>query len=163
MSAPAFQIETVTDDAGTRLAVDLSGEWLFDNASDVETTLESLNVADAGRVEFRCAGLEQIDLTGAWLLYSKSLELEEQGRTTEFTGFKDVHMKFLSHVIERPVSDDEPPPAKRGVFLSLMAFTGKGAYDFVHQLGEMTMMMLRMTKPPTCQQKIDRYRDIKAL
>ena len=91
-------------------------------------------------------GLDQIDLTGAWLLYSKSLEFEEAGCSTAFSGFKDVHMKFLDHVIERPVSDHEPAPEKPGAFMSVMAFTGRGAYEFVHELGEMTMMTTTMIK-----------------
>ena len=129
--------------------VNLEGDWLFDNASEVEVSLQALEPAEAGRVEFRCAGLEQIDLTGAWLLYSKSLELEETGCATEFTGFKDVHMKFLSHVIERPVIDDGTEADTPGAFTSVMAFTGRGAYEFVHELGEMTMMAIDGFRRPS--------------
>ena len=129
--------------------VDLEGDWLFDNASAVESALRSLQRSDAPHVEFRCAGLEQIDLTGAWLLYSKSLELEEEGLSTEFSGFRDVHMKFLSHVIERPVDDGEPEPEEPGAFESVLAFIGRGAYEFVHELGEMTMMTLDGFRRPS--------------
>ncbi len=149
MTAPAYQLETVSDESGRRLLVNLEGDWLFDNATEVESSLQALEPAGVAQVEFRCAGLEQIDLTGAWLLYGKSLELEETGCQTEFSGFKDVHMKFLSHVIERPVSDDEPEPEKPGAFMSVMAFTGRGAYEFVHELGEMTMMTIDGFRRPS--------------
>jgi phospholipid/cholesterol/gamma-HCH transport system permease protein len=149
LTAPTFKLQTITDDAGSCLVVDLEGQWLFDNASAVEASLQALEPAGVARIEFRCAGLEQIDLTGAWLLYSKSLELEEIGCKTEFTGFKDVHMKFLSHVIERPVSDAEPAPEKPGAFTSVLAFTGRGAYEFVHELGEMTMMAIDGFRRPS--------------
>lgn len=149
MTAPAFNLETISDDAGRRLVVNLEGGWLFDNAAAVESSLQSLESSDAFHVEFRCAGLDEIDLTGAWLLYSKSLELEEEGCRTEFTGFKDVHMKFLRHVIERPVTDAEPEPEQPGAFMSVMAFTGRGAYEFVHELGEMTMMTVDGFRRPS--------------
>lgn len=149
MAAPTYQLETLADDSGRRLIVSLEGDWLFDNATAVESVLQSLECSDADHVEFRSAGLNQIDLTGAWLLYSRSLELEEAGCSTEFSGFKDVHMKFLRHVIERPVTEHEPEPEKPGAFVSVMAFTGRGAYEFIYELGEMTMMAIDGLRRPT--------------
>ncbi len=163
MTAPSFHLETISDAAGSRLVVNLEGDWLFDNATEVEASLQSLDVADAEQIEFRSAGLELIDLTGAWLLYSKSLELQDAGCRTEFTGFKDVHMKFLSHVIERPVSDAEPEPEKPGAFTSVMAFTGRGAYEFVHELGEMTMMTIDGFRRPsalTLRETVNQLMDV---
>lgn len=149
MTAPGFKIEALADATGERLVVDLNGDWVFDNATDVETVLESLGTPGRGLVEFRCAGLEHIDLTGAWLLYSKSIELQNDGHETEFTGFKDVHMKFLSHVIDRPVNEAEPVQQKRSAFTSLMEFTGRGAVEFVHELGEMTVMAVDGFRRPS--------------
>ncbi len=163
MSAPAYQLETLSDDAGRRLVVNLQGDWLFDNASAVESALQSLECAEPLQVEFRCAGLEQIDLTGAWLLYSKSLELQEAGCGTAFSGFKDVHMKFLSHVIERPLATDAAEPEKPGAFRSVMAFTGRGAYEFVHELGEMTMMAIEGLRRPsalTLRETVNQLMDV---
>lgn len=163
MTAPAFQIETIADHAGRRLVVDLEGDWIFDNATKVESSLQSIDPSGVTHVEFRCSGLEQIDLTGAWLLYSRSLELEEDGCQTEFSGFKDVHMKFLSHVIERPVSDGEPEPEKPGAFTSVLAFTGRGAYEFVHELGEMTMMAIDGFRRPsalTLRETVNQLMDV---
>ena len=166
MTAPAYHLERLeqTSDAeGARLVVNLEGDWLFDNATAVEQALQKLESPDAGHVEFRCAGLEQIDLTGAWLLYSKSLELEEAGCHTEFSGFKDVHMKFLSHVIDQPAVDDEPEAEQPGAFLSVMAFTGRGAYEFVHELGEMTMMAIDGFRRPsslTARETVNQLMDV---
>jgi len=163
LTAPAFQIETIADHAGRRLVVDLEGDWIFDNATKVESSLQSIDPSGVTHVEFRCSGLEQIDLTGAWLLYSRSLELEEDGCQTEFSGFKDVHMKFLSHVIERPVSDGEPEPEKPGAFTSVLAFTGRGAYEFVHELGEMTMMAIDGFRRPsalTLRETVNQLMDV---
>jgi phospholipid/cholesterol/gamma-HCH transport system permease protein len=163
LTAPAFQTQTIADETGGRLVIDLEGDWIFDNATAVESSLQSIDPSSAVHVEFRCAGLEQIDLTGAWLLYSRSLELEEEGHPTEFTGFKDVHMKFLSHVIERPVSDDEPAPEKPGALASALAFIGRGGYEFVHELGEMTMMAIDGLRRPsalTLRETVNQLMDV---
>jgi phospholipid/cholesterol/gamma-HCH transport system permease protein len=149
VTAPVFQLETLTDAAGQTLVVNLSGDWIFDNAAAVEASLQQLDVPAGVQVEFRCAELDHIDLTGAWLLYSKSLELQEDGYRTKFTGFKDVHMKFLSHVIERPVGDQASVRQKPGVFASVMEYTGRGAVEFVHELGEMTMMTIDGIRRPS--------------
>ncbi len=149
VTMPGFQTEAIADTAGERLIVNLAGDWIFDNASAVEASLESLGTPGQPHIEFRCTDLEQIDLTGAWLLYSKSLELQDEGRETEFSGFKDVHMKFLSHVIERPVPEVVTPGQKQSAFISIMEFTGRGAVEFVHELGEMTMMTIEGIRRPS--------------
>jgi phospholipid/cholesterol/gamma-HCH transport system permease protein len=137
VAEPSFQIET----SGDQLVVNLQGDWIFDNAGAIEDSLDRLDVPDRKAVQFRCVGLEHIDLTGAWLLYSKSLELEQAGHAAEFSGFRDVHMKFLSQVIERPT---EPPPApeKPSMLTTVLAFFGKGGVDLVRELGEMAVMTI---------------------
>ena len=137
------------DGTGGPLVINLIGDWTFDNASGVEAVLQQLQPPRAHRVEFRSAGLDHIDLTGAWLLYNKSLELEEDGYETEFTGFRDVHMKFLSHVIERPVTDEVTEADRPGAFIGVMEYTGRGAVEFVHELGEMTMMAIDGFRRPS--------------
>ncbi|MGE0621584.1 MAG: ABC transporter permease [Pseudomonadales bacterium] len=144
MAEPAYQTEVSSD----RLIVSLSGDWVFDNAEAIESSLKQLGTPGEASVEFRCAGLSHIDLTGAWLLYSKSLELEQAGRHSEFTGFRDVHMKFLSHVIERPTELPEPPP-KPSVAVTVVAWMGKGVVDLVRELGEMTVMAVDGIRRPS--------------
>jgi len=147
VTAPAFELETPAD-AGT-LVVNLDGDWIFDNASAVEASLARLERPERKRVEFRCAGLSNIDLTGAWLLYSKSMELQEAGYETEFSGFKDVHTKFLSHVIERPVREEDLLSETPNAFVTLMDYTGRGAIDFLRELGEMTVMAIDGFRRPS--------------
>ena len=151
MTAPGFQLETAADAsaAGERLIVNLEGDWTFDNAAAVEASLDTLGSPGQLQIEFRSTGLQSIDLTGAWLLYSKSLDLQDAGHETEFTGFKGVHLKFLSQVIERPLADDAPLPEARGAFINLMDFTGRGAVEFVRELGEITMMTVEGIRRPS--------------
>ena len=93
MGEPGFDVEQTGDD---KLVVSLRGEWTFDHASAIDRSLQTLDTPSSSGIEFRCAGLDNIDLTGAWLLYSKSLELESEGHPSEFSGFKDVVMTNAS-------------------------------------------------------------------
>jgi hypothetical protein len=46
------------------MVVDLRGDWTFANASAIERTLAELARLEGQAVEFRCADLGAIDLTG---------------------------------------------------------------------------------------------------
>jgi len=145
VAAPAYQTEASHD----RLIVHLTGDWVFDNAEAIEASLRTLGTPAQTSVEFHSGGVTHIDLTGAWLLYSKSLELEQTGRHSEFTGFRDVHMKFLSQVIGRPTEVPPPPPQNPFVLVAVVGWMGKGVVDLVRELGEMTVMTLDGIRRPS--------------
>jgi len=146
VAEPRFDVEEAAD---RKLIVNLHGDWTFENASAVERSLQALEVSSNPAIEFRCASLGAIDLTGAWLLYSKSLELEAAGHPSEFSGFKDVHMKFLSQVIERPDSEEAVNGAQTSALVAPVVALGRNAVEFVAELGEMTMMTLDGFKRPS--------------
>jgi phospholipid/cholesterol/gamma-HCH transport system permease protein len=66
----------------------------------LQSLLDDIDPADLRQVQFRCAGLNNFDLAGAWILYDKSMDLEERGVETEFEGFQATHFKFLQHIID---------------------------------------------------------------
>jgi phospholipid/cholesterol/gamma-HCH transport system permease protein len=138
LGQPAYELERKGDG---QLIVNLRGEWTFDHATEIGQALSGLAVAEPA-VEFHCDGLEAIDLTGAWLLYSKSMELEQEGHASGFFGFKDVHMKFLSQVIDQPGADEHHDKAGANGALAPVAAIGQGAVAMVSDLGQMTMMAL---------------------
>jgi phospholipid/cholesterol/gamma-HCH transport system permease protein len=144
VAAPAYQAEASHD----RLIVNLTGDWVFENAEAIEASLRQLGIPAEKTIEFHSGALSHIDLTGAWLLYSKSLELEQSGRHSRFTGFRDVHMKFLSHVISQP-TEVPPPPAKPFVLVTVVEWMGRGAVDLIRELGEMTVMALDGLRRPS--------------
>ncbi|MEM8766587.1 MAG: ABC transporter permease [Pseudomonadota bacterium] len=146
MAAPSFQTEISSDQ---QLIVNLQGDWIFDNASAMESALDELNAPSQHHIEFRCAGLENIDLTGAWLLYSKSLDFEADGHDAEFSGFKDVHMKFLSHVIEGPALEDEAVPQRMAPGVAVLDYLGRSSVEFVRQIGEMAVMTVDGMRRPS--------------
>lgn len=139
MGEPDFDVQEAADD---RLVVSLKGDWTFDHASAIEQTLDTLGEPEPRNIEFRCADLDAIDLTGAWLLYSKSLELESSGHASAFFGFKDVHMKFLSQVIERPDAEPEEEPAEAAGILMPVYVMGRTVVDLLVGIGQMAVMTL---------------------
>lgn len=137
MTEPGLSTE---ESADRTLIVNLQGEWTFDHARAVERSLHSLGEPANEAIEFRCADLQTIDLTGAWLLYSKSLELEDQGHRTEFSGFRDVHMRFLSQVVERKQEPAAAPRADGPLWAAPFVAVGRTTVELIEELGEMVLM-----------------------
>ena len=104
---------------GDELTVDLRRDWKFSNVAELTRELDTLDSRDMRKVTFRCGGLTEFDLAGAWVLYDKSLDLEESGCHTEFDGFKAGHLKFLRHIIDVAAVNEydpdffNPPPRHR--------------------------------------------------
>ena len=86
------------------ITVSLKSDWLFDNVPALEHSLGDLGAATCERVTFQCGGLQNIDIAGAWVLFRRSQELEADGATIDFRGFKEAHFKFL-----KSITDLHPP------------------------------------------------------
>ena len=65
------------------LQIRLRDHWVFDNLSGLQQTLDEIEPGPDERVSFQCGGLKDFDLAGAWLLYDKSMDLEELGVRTQ--------------------------------------------------------------------------------
>lgn len=147
-----------------RLIVSVSGDWTFDNATAIERSLQTLPQPKSPGIEFHCADLTNVDLTGAWLLYSKSLELESQGHRSQFLGFNDVHLDFLREVIDRPGT--ARPCAETDTLPSLLipvAALGRVAVELVSELGHIAMMTvdgIRNRSPLTVRETINQLYDV---
>jgi hypothetical protein len=89
------QYLTVENKNGT-LEVNLSDDWVFANIPDLTEALDLIDADAANEVIFKCGGLREFDLSGAWLLYDKALDIEDEGLQTEqlsmntFRGFSTV-------------------------------------------------------------------------
>ncbi len=82
------------------LVVKIRGDWLFENVRELEDSSLLIQEAADRHVEFRCDGIDEIDIAGAWVLYDRAQQLREDGLTSEFKGFKAEHFKFLQHIID---------------------------------------------------------------
>jgi phospholipid/cholesterol/gamma-HCH transport system permease protein len=91
------------------LEINLQDAWLFKNIPQLAEELDQIVPEREKKVRFQCGGLQELDLSSAWLLYDKSLEFEELGLETEFQGFKATHFKFLQHIIDHAAVNEYVP------------------------------------------------------
>lgn len=82
------------------LSISLTNNWIFNNLNDLQSILDDIEPGVERRVEFRCGGLKDFDLAGAWILYERSMDFEELGIKAEFEGFRASHFKFLQHIFD---------------------------------------------------------------
>ncbi len=79
----------------------MKGDWSILNLSQLESQVDALDLARSGTVavDFQCGGLEQFDLSGAWLLYRTAERLRDKGLDTRFEGFRAEHLQFIEDVL----------------------------------------------------------------
>jgi len=94
------------------LVVKVRGPWLFENVRALEEASAEVRDHADRHVEFRCDGLEDIDIAGAWVLYDRAQQLREDGLTSEFKGFKAAHFKFLRNIIDAAAIREYADPAQ---------------------------------------------------
>ena len=88
----------VAESQTDRLLVSIKGQWVFDEVLALEDATATVLPEPGQVVVFQCAGLEDIDIAGAWVLYDRTEQLSELGIKSELTGFKAAHLKFLQNM-----------------------------------------------------------------
>lgn len=85
---------------GRILDIGVQGDWTMENAPNIEPVLANLDIQtdQYDAIRMHCSGLQNIDTTGAWMLYHKFKQYEEQGLKANFEGFKEVHFKFVKTI-----------------------------------------------------------------
>ena len=149
MSNPFLSFETQPG----RLFVNVKGQWVFDEVLALEDATARVHPEPGQLVTFQCAGLEDIDIAGAWVLYDRTQQLSEQGIKSDFTGFKAAHFKFLQHIIdaaairdyEEPVENPQRPRYLRAGVDSL----GKHTAALVEDLGAIARSILEGVYRPS--------------
>jgi len=82
------------------IRVEVTGDWTIANAAGLEAELDTLPLQLDIPVCFQPGQLTQLDLTGAWLLWRKVKELQDQGQQAELANFDSKHFKFLDDLPE---------------------------------------------------------------
>ena len=146
MADPVY-FETQRD--GAALTVSLKGDWVFGNVTTLQDQLGTIEPGNADHVTFRCGGLQDIDVAGAWVLFDASKHYEKAGRETDFVGFKAAHFKFLEQVTEvdsMPVEDDSDTGAAK--LTRAVNEVGRAATGVVEDVGRIGLAVLRgITRP----------------
>ncbi len=99
---------TVSSNQGT-LEINVRNDWLFINIPALTEALDRIMPDQEKSVLCKCGGLQNFDLSSAWLLYGKSLECEGLGLKTEFQGFRAAHFKFLQQIIDAAAVNEYIP------------------------------------------------------
>jgi phospholipid/cholesterol/gamma-HCH transport system permease protein len=142
-----------TETESGRLLVNVRGQWTFDNVLALEYATASVIPATGQKVTFQCAGLEEIDIAGAWVLYDCTEQLSVLGINSELTGFKAAHFKFLQHIIDaaaiREYEEPRPEPGRREVIHDAMERLGKASSSHIEDLGEIARSVLDGVRRPS--------------
>ena len=149
MSNTYLSIEEQPD----RLVVNIKGQWVFDEVLALEAATATV-MPEAGQfVTFQCAGLEEIDIAGAWVLYDRSEQLSELGIKSEMTGFKAAHFKFLQNIIDTAaIRDYEEPlatPERPKVLRETVEQLGQATATHIEDLGEIAKSILDGVRKPS--------------
>ncbi len=136
-----------------RLVVNVKGQWIFDQVLALEEATASV-LPEAGQVVlFKCAGLEDIDIAGAWVLYDRTEQLSELGIKSEITGFKASHFKFLQHIIDAAaIREYEAPldtPERPKVIREAVEQLGSATASHIEDLGQIARSLLDGVRKPS--------------
>jgi len=141
------------DSQPDRLVVNVRGQWVFDQVMALEDATASVLPQADQKVVFQCAGLEEIDIAGAWVLYDRTEQLAELGFKSELTGFKAAHFKFLQNIIDTAaIRDYEEPLAlaeKPKVIRKTVERVGQATATHVEDLGLIARSILDGVRKPS--------------
>lgn len=135
------------------LIVNVKGRWIFDEVLALEEAVATV-LPEAGQlVTFRCAGLEAIDIAGAWVLYDRTEQLSALGIKSVFTGFKAAHFKFLQHIIDAAaIRDYEEPletPEESKFLRETVEQLGRATASHIEDLGAIARSILDGVRKPS--------------
>lgn len=88
---------------GDALTVRLNGAWRIENVAAIEAALAQLSQAGAQRIIVDARSLEELDLSGAWLLREHLQSLQGAGGQVEFTGEPPSQFAFLEEIDRKSV------------------------------------------------------------
>lgn len=149
MNQDYLSIESQNDE----LVVRIGGRWVFDDVLALEEATASVLPEPGQSVTFTCAGLEEIDIAGAWVLYDRTEQLSELGIKSELTGFKAAHFKFLQQIIDAAAIREYVPPMKGPrkslVFKNAMEMVGRASTAYVEDLGAIARSILDGVRKPS--------------
>ena len=141
------------DQAGRR-RLRLSGSWTVADAAALEPQLLKAFQGAAGEVVIDASGIEAIDLTGAWLLYSLERRIADAGHRIQWAGERPEQLAFIERTEENAKRETRDAPA--GVTGTRRILQGLGmrtvrakesALDFVGFVGSVTAGYGRIIGP----------------
>ncbi len=144
-------LQLETQDQGGQRRLRLSGRWTVEESAALEPRLLDVAHKTGSDVVFDTAGIEAMDLTGAWLLRSFERRLQDAGRHVEWAGGRPEQLEFIDrteadHDNRSPAAPDARNGALRALYgLGLRAVIAKeAALDFLGFIGVVTASLGRI-------------------
>jgi len=135
------------------MVVNVKGSWIFDEVLALEQATATVLPEPGQLVTFQCAGLKEIDIAGAWVLYDRTEQLALLDIKSEFNGFKAAHFKFLQNIIDAAAIRDyvEPPahPVRSKRLRKTVETIGGHSAAVIEDLGEVARSVLEGMRSPS--------------
>ena len=135
------------------MQISLKDHWVFPNLNTLQQELDDIDPGEETNVVFKCGGLKDFDLAGAWILYERSMDFEEMEIETEFEGFKASHFKFLQHIIDIAAQREYIPgffdPKPRYYWRNSISNIGENTIEAVDSVGFIARAVLDGIKRPS--------------
>jgi phospholipid/cholesterol/gamma-HCH transport system permease protein len=142
-----------TEDEDNTLMVNVEGQWIFDNVLALEDATASVLPAPGQNVTFRCAGVEDIDIAGAWVLFDRTEQFSELGIESELTGFKAAHFKFLQQIIDAAAIREYEEPDKQAEkpkrLQMALETVGRSTSSYIEDIGRIARSILDGVRQPS--------------
>ena len=136
-----------------KLVVSVKGRWIFDKVLALEEATATVLPEPGQVVIFKCAGLEEIDIAGAWVLYDRTEQLSELGIKSEMTGFKAAHFKFLQNIIDaaaiREYKEPSEFPERPKIVRQTVEQLGRATATHIEDLGQIARSILDGVRKPS--------------
>jgi len=138
---------------GDALTVRLNGAWRIENIAAIEAALAQLSQAGAQRIIVDARSLEELDLSGAWLLREHLQNLQGAGGQVEFTGEPPSQFAFLEEITAQQLEETAAVERRSG-WRNPLGWLGRvsvqqwhHAIDGVGYLGRVAVTGLRSLRP----------------
>ena len=120
------------------LRIGIHGNWTINNAAKIQDILDDLCPTCKGyrHVTFTCNGLENMDTSGAWMLFKRFKRFESEGVQADFKNFKQAHFKFVKNLQDVIDDDHMPPKHHLPTLTDTLAGVGRFAVSFSHHIGD---------------------------
>ncbi len=117
------------------LTVRLAGAWHIDNITELEQALAQIPSDATQSLRIDCSGIEQLDLSAAWLLRRRLDQVREGGASVEVVGGRDrPALTFVDGLARRAAPAKQAAASERpGMLHRLADVIGRGSvYLFTH-------------------------------
>ncbi len=152
MAAPAPRLDTRLD--GACLVVALGGRWTTRAIAGEDAALAALEPDGAKQARIELGEIDEMDTTGAWLVYRAARELKRRGVVVDLSGGDQEHLDLIATVAAHDVPCPGPPPPVNPL-VTLLLRLGRAtvevlaeARDLVNFLGHTTVVLLRSLARP---------------